>query len=146
MAAHVLRPLLLLALVLATLAGRDAHASEKTGAVARFARNTGKALGYGAGMVVTSALALSKKWNQPMLDKAGRPVTLKLASYDSTLRVRHGAFLGPKIVAAAQRMKTRTGLERLGHSFVLGFGVGATVAPRQEGKLEGKLMAQLHGL
>ena len=145
-AARLLRPLVLAVFVLATLGGGHAHASEKVGPMTRLARNTGKALGYAAGMVVTSALALSKKWNASMLDKSGKPVTLKLGNFDFTLRVRHAAVLGPKIIASSERMQTRTGLQRFGHSFVLGFGVGATVAPRQEGKLEGKLLSQLHRL
>jgi hypothetical protein len=111
----------------------------------RIVRATGKAIGLGAGVAVTTALALSKKWNAPMRDPQGHIEKLEVRGYDFTLRERHRPVLGPKILAYAAKMKQDTQLQRIRYNFVEGLGQGAKIAPPIEGQMEAKVAATLHG-
>lgn len=111
-------------------------AAKKVGAVHRI----GRALGFTAGFTVTVGLALSRKWNAPMRDEAGRPVTIHANGHDFTLRARHAAVLGPKISAHAATMPDQGAPQRALKRFVTGFGEGATRAPPAEGRFEGSLV------
>jgi hypothetical protein len=114
--------------------------AERIGVVQKVLRGTGAALGFGAGVAVTGALVLSKKWNAPLL-KDGKPVHVRVLGREEPLKVRHAAFLGPKIEAYAAKISTKTAVGRIEHGLVLGFGRGATSAPGFEGRLEGALRA-----
>jgi hypothetical protein len=123
--------------VLALLAPRVAAAHE--GRVQRVA----KTVGFVAGVGVTGALALVKKWNAPLRDANGRPEYIQVGGRPFELRVRHAPVLGPKLLAKAATMPVATRVERAEHNLVLGLGEGATKAPLAEAKMEAKLAAAL---
>ena len=76
------------------------------------ARRTGAALGFGAGVAVTSALAFVPGWNEQV---PGRPAGFQR---------RHESVLGPRISEYA-----RTLAPGAWRDFAAGAGEGATAAP-----------------
>ncbi len=92
----------------------------------------GESVGYAAGLTVTLALGLAPRNSKvrgssisspvPVIPVAGRPVER-----------RHDAVYGPEISSFAEKLSSPPL-----HDLVLGFGAGATVAPRAAYALEAK--------
>jgi hypothetical protein len=94
----------------------------------------GEHLGMGLGVIVTEALALVPKWNKPVLDSSGKPVTSipgaeRVGNHD--ILTRHQEVVGPKITAFVEKMKP--GAVR---DVLAGLGKGATEAPGASYRLE----------
>lgn len=129
------------ALVLPAHAGRPGKvAAQKQGGVVK---GIGKVVGFAAGFGVTAGLALSRKWNAPLRDGGGRPVTIEASGHRYTLKQRHAAVLGPKIAARAAKMPERSAPQRFFKRFVTGVGEGATAAPPAQARFEGSLAGKL---
>src|SRR5687767_12440600 len=131
--------------LLAALAFAASARAEPATRPQKIAHATGKAVGVAAGVAVTTALALSKKWNRPLRDAGGQIEKLDVRGYGFTLRERHRPVLGPKILAWASKLSRGSRWQRLKHSFVLGLGDGASIAPPLEGRIEARLAARLRG-
>jgi len=94
----------------------------------------GEGLGKGLGVIVTEALALSPKWNAPVLDSSGKPVQHvegadRIGNHD--ILTRHQEVVGPKISALVQKMAPGAI-----HDLLEGLGKGATEAPGDSYRLE----------
>lgn len=94
----------------------------------------GEHLGLGLGVIVTEALALVPKWNKPLVDSSGKPVTSIPGAErigDHELRARHQEVVGPKISGLVEKMKP--GAVR---DVLAGLGRGASQAPGASYRLE----------
>lgn len=94
----------------------------------------GEGLGKALGVVVTEALALSPKWNAPLMDANGKPVQHvegadRIGNHD--ILTRHQEVVGPKITALVQKMAPGAI-----HDLLEGLGKGATEAPGASYRLE----------
>ena len=78
-----------------------------------FARNSGQAFGFGAGVAVTAGLSLVPGWNQQV---PGQP---------PGFQKRHESVVGPKVANYASGLSAGPWKD-----FVSGVGTGATAAPR----------------
>lgn len=97
----------------------------------------GEKLGLGLGVIVTEALALAPKWNKPVLDAQGKPVTSipgaeRVGQHE--ILTRHQEVVGPKVTALVEKM--RPGAI---HDLLAGIGKGATEAPGASYRLEAKI-------
>jgi hypothetical protein len=94
----------------------------------------GESLGMGLGVIVTEALAASKTWNAPVLNKKGQPVksvegAKRIGNHD--IKKRHEEVVGPKITALVAKMKPG-----VVHDLLEGMGKGATAAPGTSYRME----------
>ncbi len=94
----------------------------------------GEKLGLALGVIVTEALALSPKWNKPVLDAQGKPVASipgaeKIGQHE--ILTRHQEVVGPQVTALVEKMKPG-----VIHDLLAGFGKGATEAPGASYRLE----------
>lgn len=97
----------------------------------------GEGLGLALGVAVTEALALSKKWNAPLVDAKGQPVKhVEGADQQGAypLRTRHQEVVGPKILEAVKKLPPGAV-----HDLVEGLGLGASAAPGTSYRLESAL-------
>lgn len=102
----------------------------------------GEHLGMGLGVIVTEALALVPKFNKPLLDGAGKPVTSipgaeRVGNHD--ILARHQEVIGPKVTAFVEKMKP--GMIR---DVLAGLGKGATEAPGASYRLESAISDMFH--
>lgn len=102
----------------------------------------GEKLGLALGVVVTEALALSPKWNKPVLDAKGQPVASipgaeRIGQHE--LLTRHQEVVGPKVTALVEKMAPGAI-----HDLLAGFGKGATTAPGASYRLEAALSDMFH--
>jgi hypothetical protein len=124
-----------------------ARAERQAGAhAAKLVRQAGHGFGFGAGVLVTAALAVSKKWNAPIVDASGRTQVIRLTGGGSyTLKQRHAPVVGPKLQAAALRINPDSVAGRLLRTFVTGVAAGATAAPFAEARYEAAFLKFLSG-
>jgi hypothetical protein len=107
------------------------------------AQKSARGFGFAAGVAVTSALAISKKWNAPLRGPDGQREYIHVDGHRFELRARHAPVLGPKILDKARGMPTATAGERLRYHLVLGLGQGAAAAPPAEARMEATLATRL---
>lgn len=94
----------------------------------------GEKLGLALGVIVTEVLALSPKWNKPVLDTQGKPVASipgaqKIGQHE--ILTRHQEVVGPRVTALVEKMAAGAI-----HDLLAGFGKGATEAPGASYRLE----------
>ena len=117
---------LLAALLVTCLTASSSHAAghQPSARALRWAKTAGEVTGFTAGVVVTTALGLSKKWSKRTGETRtfdnGRPFPLE---------VRHTPIMGPRILRQAEALRGRSAGSRLLRSFLLGSAEGATIAP-----------------
>jgi hypothetical protein len=102
----------------------------------------GEKLGMGLGVIVTEALALVPSWNQPVLDKQGKPVASvagaqRIGNHD--LLKRHQEVVGPQVTALVEKLPAGTL-----HDLLEGLGKGATAAPGASYRLEAAVSDRIH--
>lgn len=103
----------------------------------------GESVGLALGVIVTEALAFSKKWNAPLIDGQGQDVkaiegATRIGEHD--LRVRHQQVVGPKVEAYVETLKPG-----VIHEVLEGLARGASNAPGVSYRIEAKVSDWLHG-